>query len=112
MWADGGGGVAGDSEEIGRVDWGSSWRFSASRIGSYPVEDVLVGDGDPWRYGGTEEPLASDEEESEGLLVAEGGREAPERALERRWGWSLQRAAMEMRLAAMGWEYRVSYYRV
>ena len=119
MWADGGGGVVGEREEIGRVDWGSSWRLSASRIGSYAAEDVLGG-GEPWRRGATEEPLASDEDESEGLLADEGPILPLELALGRRRGWSSHRAAMEIRLAAIigsnvVWsvvDYRVSYYRV
>lgn len=104
MWADGGGGVTGESEEVGLVDWGSSWRLSASRIGSYAAADVLVMGEEPGRSGATEERLASDSDESEGLLDDEGARAGLGRAVARRrgWCWSSQRAAMEMRLAAIG----------
>ena len=99
--------MVGESDGIGRADWGSSWRLSASRIGSYAAEDVLVGD-EAWRCGrsgGTEELLASDAEESDGLLADEGPRLrrlSVEEGLGRRRGRSSHRAAMEMRLAAIG----------
>lgn len=116
MWADGGGGVVGEREGIGRVDWGSSWRLSTSRIGSYAVAEEVLSGGEPWRRGGTEEqePLASDKDESEGLLADEGSILPLALALGRRRGWSSHRAAMEMRLAAIigCGAYRVSYYRV
>lgn len=70
------------------------------------AEDALVGD-EPWNWWAMEELLllASDEDDSEGLLTSEGprlpGSPVPlvPAAVGGRRGWSSQRAAMEIRLA-------------